>query len=116
MVPTGTGNQGKPGEMGRHFPVREKSGNFVKTGKVREFYSKYWENWKKLHWKIEKNTGKVREICQPVIVKTLQIWYHTLNKKRTLKNTGKLQKILVKSGKFVSPKKWEPCKRRTLCN
>ena len=81
MVPTGTGNRGKPGKMGRHFPVREKSGNFVKTGKVREFYSKYWKNWKKLFWKIEKNTGKVREICQPVIVKTLQIWYHTLNKK-----------------------------------
>ena len=63
MVPTGTGNQGKPGKMGRHFPVREKSGNFVKTGKVREFYSKYWKNQKKLHWKIEKNTGKVRETC-----------------------------------------------------
>ena len=79
MVPTGTGNHGKPGKMGRHFPVREKSGNFVMTGKVREFYSKYW---KKLYWKIEKNTGKVREICQPVIVKTLQIWYYTLNKKK----------------------------------
>ena len=38
MVPTRAGNQGKPGKMGRHFPVREKSGNFVKTGKVREFY------------------------------------------------------------------------------
>ena len=23
MVPTGAGNQGKPGKMGRHFPVRE---------------------------------------------------------------------------------------------
>ena len=23
MVPTGTGNQGKPGKMGRHSPVRE---------------------------------------------------------------------------------------------
>ena len=23
MVPTGTGKQGKPGKMGRHFPVRE---------------------------------------------------------------------------------------------
>ena len=42
MVPTGTGNQGKPGKMGRHFPVREKSGNFVKTGK--EFCPKYWKN------------------------------------------------------------------------
>ena len=70
MVPTGTGNQGKPGKMGRHFPVREKSGNFVKTRKIR-----------KITLENEKNTGKVREICQPVIVKTLQIRYHTLNKK-----------------------------------
>ena len=29
MVPTGTGNQGKPGKMGRHFPVREKSGGIL---------------------------------------------------------------------------------------
>ena len=63
---------------------------FSSQGKVREFYSKYWKNWEKLYWKIEKNAGKVREICQQVIVKTLQIWYHTLNKKRTLKNTEKL--------------------------
>ena len=34
--------------MRRHFPVREKLGNFVKTGKVREFYSKYWKNQKKI--------------------------------------------------------------------
>ena len=77
-----------------------RSGNFVKTGKVREFYSKYWKNQKKLYWKIEKNTGKVREICQPVIVKTLQIWYHTLNKKRTLKNQGNLS--VRKSGNHVN--------------
>ena len=32
-VPTRTG---KPGKMGRHFPVMEKSGNFDETGKVRE--------------------------------------------------------------------------------
>ena len=44
MVSTGTRNQGKPGKMGRHFPVREKSGNFVKMGKVREFCPKYWKN------------------------------------------------------------------------
>ena len=96
MVPTGTENQGKPGKMRRHFPVREKSGNFVKTGNVREnsgeFYSRYRKNQEKLYWKIEKNTGKVRETCQLIIVKTLQIWYYTLNKKKTLKNTGKLQK------------------------
>ena len=52
MVPTETGNQGKPGKMGRHFPVREKSGNFTQ------------------------NTGK--------------------------NYTGKLKRILEKSGKFVS--------------
>ena len=36
------------------------SGNFAKTGQVREFYPKYWKN-KKI-----KNTGKVREIWQLV--------------------------------------------------
>ena len=46
-VPTQTG---KPGKMGRHFPVREKSGNFEQTGKVRE-----------KSWKIAQNTGKLRE-------------------------------------------------------
>ena len=54
MVPTGTGNHGKPGKMEKHFLVRE-------------FYSKYCKNY-----------------------------------------TGKLKRILEKSGKFVSPKKWEP--------
>ena len=39
-VPTRTG---KPGKMGRHFPVREKSGNFDQTGKVRENHTKYWK-------------------------------------------------------------------------
>ena len=40
-VPTRTG---KPGKMGRHFPVRKKSGNFEQTGKVRENHTKYWKN------------------------------------------------------------------------
>ena len=39
----------KPGRTGEHFPVREKSGNFVQTGKVREFYPKYWKSLKKLY-------------------------------------------------------------------
>ena len=39
-VPTRTG---KPGKMGRHFPVREKSGNFEQTGKIRENQTKYWK-------------------------------------------------------------------------
>ena len=40
-VPTRTGR--KPGKMGKHFPVREKSGNFDQTGKVRENHTKYWK-------------------------------------------------------------------------
>ena len=43
-VPTRTGKPGKPGKMRRHFPVREKSGNFDQTGKVRENHTKYWKN------------------------------------------------------------------------
>ena len=39
-VPTQTG---KPGKMGRQFPVREKSGNFKQTGKVRENHKTYWK-------------------------------------------------------------------------
>ena len=42
-VPTRTGKTGKHGKMGRHFPVREKSGNFEQTGKVRENHTKYWK-------------------------------------------------------------------------
>ena len=38
QVPTRTGKSGK---MGRHFPVREKSGNFEQTGKVRENHTKH---------------------------------------------------------------------------
>ena len=43
-VPTQTGKSGKPGKMGRHFPVREKSGNFEQTGKVREKSGKITQN------------------------------------------------------------------------
>ena len=52
-VPTRTG---KPGKMGRHFPVREKSGNFDQTGKVREKSRK-----------ITQNTGKLREFQTNII-------------------------------------------------
>ena len=97
--------------MGRHFPVRENSGNFERTGKVREKSGKTTQNTGKLrafhkkiicyfsmifkgtvyyllkcikflvrknktlkkYWKMEKNTGKVREFCQPGKVGTLNI-------------------------------------------
>ena len=36
MVPTSIG------KMRVHFPVWKKSGNFERTGKVREFYPKCW--------------------------------------------------------------------------
>ena len=39
-LPTRTG---KPGKMRMHFPVRERSGNFEQTGKVRENHTKYWK-------------------------------------------------------------------------
>ena len=41
---------GKPGKWEGNFPVREKSGNFEQTGRVREKSGK-----------ITQNTGKVRE-------------------------------------------------------
>ena len=40
-VPTRTGKTGKPGQMGRYFPVRKKSRNFEETRKVRENHTKY---------------------------------------------------------------------------
>ena len=40
-VPTRTR---KPGELGRHFLVREKSRNFEQMGKVRENHTKYWKS------------------------------------------------------------------------
>ena len=61
-VPTWTGKPGKPGKMGRHFPVREKSGNYEQTGKVREKSGKITQNTGKLQGKVRenhtKNTGK----------------------------------------------------------
>ena len=50
-VPTQTG---KPGKVGRHFPVREKSGNFDQTGKVREELGKITQN--------TGNSGNFRQI------------------------------------------------------
>ena len=41
-VPTRTENTGKPGKMGTHFPVREKSGKITQnTGKLREFLTNF---------------------------------------------------------------------------
>ena len=48
MVPTGTG---KPGKMGRHFPVREKARFTQNTGKIIKNYTGKLK-------KILKNSGK----------------------------------------------------------
>ena len=102
MVPTGTGNQGKPGKMGRHFPVRERSGNFVKARKVRENSGNFTQTTGKIRknytGKLKKKYWKSQENLSSSNGENPANWYHTLNKKRTLKNTGKLQKILEKSG------------------
>ena len=67
MVPTGTG---KPGKWE----------DFFQSGKSQGILLKILEKSEKIiYWKTEKNTRKVREICQLLIVKTLQIWYHALN-------------------------------------
>ena len=95
MVPTRTGNQGKPGKMGRHFPVGEFCQDWKSQGILLKTLEKrlYWKSWGNLSESNSENP-------------TNMVPYF---KKRTFKNTGKLQKILEKSGKFVSPKKWEPC-------
>ena len=58
MVPTGTGNQGKPGKMGRHFPVREFRQDRKSQGillKILEKLEKIiLENCKK-YWKSQEN-------------------------------------------------------------
>ena len=59
---------------------------------------------KRLHWKIEKYTGNVGKICQPVMVKTLQIRCHTLNKKRTLKKLKNCKKYQKSQGNCQSEK------------
>ena len=100
-VPTLTG---KPGKMGRHFPVREKSGNFEQTGKS---------------GKITQNTGKLREfeinIMIFLVIFKLTVYYlpkwikFSVKKKQNIKKVlEKWQRVLEKSGNFVSLKKWEP--------
>ena len=78
--------------MGRHFPVREKSGNFDQTGKVREKSGK-----------ITQNTGKLREfqtniICYSSVTAKLicillaKFILFLVKKRITGKNTGKMRK------------------------
>ena len=90
--------------MGRHFPVREKSGNFEQTGKVRENHTKYWKtdiNWDKYYL--------IFLVIFKWTVYYLLKWIKFSVKKQNIKKVlEKWQKILEKSGNFVSLEKWEP--------
>ena len=73
--------------MGKHFPVRQKSGNFKKTGKVKE-----------------NHTGEFQKnviFYNLVIFKMDQVF-------SLKKNTGKMRKNTGKVRNFISPEKWEP--------
>ena len=84
MIPTLTG---KPAKMGEHFPVREFCYDWKSEGMLPKILEK-------LYWKIKRNTGKVKQICQPVIVKILQIWCHTLNKQESHRAYGTADEAL----------------------
>ena len=72
--------------MGIHFPVREKSGNFEQTGKVRENHIKYWK------------TQGISDnfICCFSVIFKLTVYYlikwikFSVKKQNTQKNTGKM--------------------------
>ena len=73
--------------MRRNFPVREKSGNFVKTGKVRNFTQNTGKT-RKIYWKIEKKKKKYWKSQGNVSVRNSENpanMYNTLNKNELLK-------------------------------
>ena len=88
---------GKPGKMGRYFPVREKSGNFEQTGKVRENHTKYW--------KTEINWDKYYLIFLVIFKWTVHflvkwIKFSVKKKQKIIKNTGKMAKNTGKVREF----------------
>ena len=94
-VPTQTGKSGK---MGRHFPVREKSGNFEQTGKVRENHTRYWKNIREF----QKNVMLFLVILKMNCVLFAKMDQVFSLKNKTLKNTGKNGKRYWKSQGFLS--------------
>ena len=84
--------------MGRHFPVREKSGNFEQTGKVRENHTKYW----KIEGISEKKICYFSMIFKWTVYYLLRCIKFLVRKNKTLKKYWKMEKkILEKSGNFV---------------
>ena len=69
-------------KMRKRFPVREKSGNFEHTGKVREFYPKYWKS--------EEILASFFSLIFKLYIYLLNRFLNFLNSlNKTLKNTGK---------------------------
>ena len=95
LVPTRTG------KMGRRFPVREKSGNFEQTGKVRENHTKYW----KIEGISEKNICYFSMIFKWTVYYLLKCIKFLVRKNETLKNTGKWKKNTGKVREFCQPVK-----------
>ena len=94
----------KTWKMRNLFPVREKSGNFEQTGKVREFHPKYWKKWGKFSQFIFSLTC----LIEVYLVNRFFVFLKFI-KGYTEKLLENGKKILEKSRKFVSPKMWEPC-------
>ena len=92
-VPTQTG---KPGKMGRHFPVREKSGNFEQTEKVRENHTKYWKT--EINW--DKYYLIFLVIFKWTVHYLLKCIKFSVKKTKHLKNTGKMAKNTGKVREF----------------
>ena len=85
--------------MGRHFPVREKSGNFDQTGKVRENHTKYWktEGISDKYYMLPSVTVKL--ICMLNLIKFL------VKKRITVKKYWKNEKKYWKSQGILSVRK-----------
>ena len=88
------------------FPLAERA--FSGEGKVGKFYLKCWKNLKNYTGKLEKKYWKSKGKLSPSDSINPANMVPHLYKKRTSENTGKLRKILEKSGKFVILNKWEP--------
>ena len=89
-VPIG---DGKPGKMGRHFPLTEKSGNFEQTGKVR----------------ILQKSGNFRQflvIFKGIVYYLLKWIEFSVQKPKTFYEDWKMAEILEKSRNFVSAENW----------
>ena len=85
-IPTQTG---KPRKMGRHFPVREMSGNFEQTGKPRKM---------RRHFPVREMSGNFEQTGKP---RKMRRHFPVRKMSGNFEQTGKvICKILENSGNF----------------